>query len=67
MAQKNNNENVKMKFLGFDFECSNPSTRTVIIVALLLIFFVVLVVCLPKLAIGGVIRKGLLRIKRLSG
>ena len=45
------NENIKISFLGMKFECTEPSTKSIIIISLLLIFFVVLVILLPKLSI----------------
>jgi hypothetical protein len=45
------NENIKISFLGMKFECTNPTSKAIIIISLVLIFFVVLVLLLPKLTL----------------
>lgn len=45
-------ENMKMSFLGMKFECTNPTTKTIIILVLLLIFLVALVVLMPQLVMA---------------
>jgi hydrogenase maturation factor len=45
------NENIKISFLGIKFECTNPTTKTIILTVLLLTFFAVVVASLPKLSL----------------
>jgi Mg2+ and Co2+ transporter CorA len=42
-------ENIKISFWGMKFECTNPTSKAIIILILILIFFVALVVLLPNL------------------
>lgn len=44
------NETIKMSFLGFKFECTNPTVNAIIILGLVLTFLGLVFAFLPRLS-----------------